>query len=153
MTARWPCFLGDTFSERVCNMSVLRRRLIWNKKKWLEVLLEMNFKAFKLPRQFRNFYPVLLSVLCSQRGRGWGRWLTEEQVNDRAGSRAEVPASQHCCQLTGLCDRIALSLQLGQSKHGEVEGLGLMRTECPKLWLNLMEVLTHTVQKMQCCAS
>ena len=59
------------------------------------------------------------------------------ELGIESGSRG----SQHCYQLTGLCNRITLSLQSGQSKHREVKGLGLMRTACPKLWLNLMEVL------------
>lgn len=65
--------------------------------------------------------------------------------------RAELrsPESQHRYQLTGLCNRITLSLQLDQSKHRKVKGLGLMRTKCPKLCLNLIEVLACTVQKAQ----
>lgn len=62
-------------------------------------------------------------------------------MNDRAGDRVRVAWLTALLPAHWAVHSHYLSLQLGQSKHEEVKGLGSMRTECPNLWLNLMEAL------------
>lgn len=107
----------------------------------IKALLEVNLRlssCWSSSQTFTQYYYMCFTDGETEAEGGdslKSRWMTG------LGIESGSPGSQHCYQLTGLCNRITLSLQLGQSKHREVKGLGLMRTECPKLWLKLMELL------------